>query len=711
MKKTSYFKAFFAFMALTLMTASVQATVTVDLYPALTDSITWNTASLTTEISGNVGSYQHYYKFKVVGDTLFQYGPTASYNVNTLQRVLTNLPANKTIQVYSVVIDQGDTTVSNNMISFTTKPLPHAAWIGNPSIVSSPSQTVVTVPYNLSVPTKLFVRYGSYTYSSDTAVKSGTGTAQLLITNPNVPGTTYAGNVLRAKPVTAGIVADTFITIDSFTVPVWTNPDVANNLVFTAVTQDSFKFTASITKGNSATATVVVRDLDSNGVVVATRTPIVIHNDTSITWTRTGIPATSYGERVIVTTSGGSDSTTGYKTTTQIPAPQVIGFDTINGTKNSTDITVTVKTNGKPAWVNSNATVKLKWFDKNGVATTTAAQSTPGSQTAATLTFSGLTNLKMNPTQNTAMVYIQNLAGLVDSQQINFVLKAPLAAVPIDNGFYVDAINAFSIRVTHVNAGPSTLPFKLKMFINVQGSGHVDTFSLRINQTGTTDYLQKDTVGNLTGGVNYQVRLATENSDGVLAVTAAQPVQTISAANQTFFLSNMYTATQSTVTYKVTGCGNGKLTYVDIQAFLPGSFTNPVYSQSLGYQGTGNFTLSGTITGLDACTAYVVRALIHDGSYGGELTDEANVTTRCTTTTGINEVGLVWLDLFPNPAVEHITLLASEPLKLVSIFTLDGRQVFSENFSGVRAEINVAAFDSGTYIVRGTGFEKTFIKQ
>ena len=698
-------------MALTLMTASVQATVTVDLYPALTDSVSWNTASLTTDISGNVGSYQHYYQFQVVGDTLVQYGPTASYNVNTLQRVLYNLPANKTINVYSVVIDQGDTTMSN-MISFTTKALPHAAWLGNPSIITSPSQTVVTVPYNLSVPTKLFVRYGSYTYSSDTAVQTGTGTAQLLITNPNVPGTTYAGNVLRAKPVTTGVVVDTFITLNSFTVPIWTNPDVANNLVFTAVTQDSFKFTASITKGNSATATVTVRDLDSNGIVVATRTPIIIHNDTSITWTRTGIPATGYGERVVVTTSGGSDSTTGYKTTAQIITPQIIGFDTVNATKNSTDITVTVKTNGKPAWATSDATVKLKWFDKNGVATTTAAQSTPGSSIAATLTFTGLTNLKMNPTQNTAMVYIQNLAGLVDSQQINFVLKAPLAAVPIDNGWYVDAINAYSIRVTHVNAGPSTLPFKLKMFINAQGSGHVDTFTSRVNQTGYTDFLEWDTLGNLTGGTNYQVRLGTENVDGVLAISASQPVQTIAAANQTFFLSNAYTATQSTVTYKVTGCGNGKPTYVDIQAFLPGSFTNPVYSQPLGYQGTGNFTLSGTITGLDACTAYVVRALIHDGSYGGELTDEANVTTSCTTTTGINEVGLVWLDLFPNPTTERITLLASEALDTVSIYSLDGKQVFLGNFTGIRAEINVAAFAPGTYVVRGNRFDSlTFIKQ
>lgn len=418
-------------MALTLMTASVQATVTVDLYPALADSVSWNTASLTTDISGNVGSYQHYYQFQVVGDTLVQYEPTASYNVNTLQRVLHNLPANKTIQVYSVVIDQGDTTVSN-MITFTTKQLPHAAWLGNVSIITSPSQTVVTVPYNLSVPTKLFVRYGSYTYSSDTVVQTGTGTAQLLITNPNVPGTTYSGNVLRAKPITAGVVADTFITLNSFLVPIWTNPDVANNLVFSAVMQDSFKFTATITKGNSATATVTVRDLDSNGTVVVTRTPIIIHNDTSITWTRTGIPATSYGERVVVSTSGGSDSTTGYKTTAQIIAPQVVGFDTVNATKNSSDITVTVKTNGKSAWPTSDAVVKLKWFDKNGVATTTAGQSTPGSPTAATLTFTGLSNLKMNPTQNTAMVYIQNLAGLVDSQQINFVLKAPLPAVPIE---------------------------------------------------------------------------------------------------------------------------------------------------------------------------------------------------------------------------------------------------------------------------------------
>ncbi len=345
---------------------------------------------------------------------------------------------------------------------------------------------------------------------------------------------------------------------------------------------------------------------------------------------------------------------------------------------------------------------------------TLPAQQLTGDPAAVTLTFSGLSNLKANPNSNTATIYIQNGAGLIDSLVFTFKLRAPQSAVAIDNGFYVDAANAFQIRVWHVNAGPSTLPYDVLALVNVVGAGNVDTVTLRPNQTGYTNFLQWDTIGNRVGNTAYQIRLATRNSDGVLKVTTAQTVTTVPAANPSFFISNSISAGATTVNYRFMGCANGTPSYARVQ--LIEKWDMYVVAQvDLGYLGTGNFDVSDGFSGLSACTDYQLKVILHDGQLGNQQTQEKDFTTSCTTGIG-NDIAIIKLHMFPNPVSNMLTIVAPanapDGLGECAIFSISGAQVAEYDFSN-QAEVHISCGDlpTGMYILKGKNFTQRFVKQ
>lgn len=698
----------FAITALSPNTATAAPTVT--LYAPVPGSVTWDQGTVTAEVSNYQGNdYEMYLTYQPAGDTMHQTAQ-ATYTFDWPQVTLTGLPANKVITVRAVVID-GTDTIASNAITFTTLPPPHKAYIANVSTLTSPEEGMVTFAYNVSVPTIFFVRYDNYMYVSDTftVTTAGSGTGAVHLTNPYAPGASYAGNWLRGRSI-SGIVSDSTVTLGTITVPSYTQPDVVNNLItFTNVTQDSFKFSASVDLGNASTGVITVRDLDSNGVVLNTRPLILISSDTAVTLTRACSPYTVYGERIIVTTNGGSDSVTAFKRTAQIFPPDVISVDTVNADATATDLTVVVKTNGKATWSTSDATVKVKYKDKNNVTVTMLAQAVAGDPNATTLTFTGLNNLKLNPNSNTATVVIENGAGLSDSIVYTFKLRAPQPAVPIDNGFYVDAGNAFQIRVWHVNAGPSVLPYDVIALINVVGSGSVDTFTIRANQTGFTNFLQWDTIGNRTGNTAYQVRLGTRNSDGVLNITTSQTVTTVPAAPPSFFISNSINPSATNVSYRFIGCANGTPSYARVEV-LDKYDLNVIAQVDLGYLGTGNFDKSSSFNGLPTCTEHFIKVILHDGQLGNQVTQEKDFKTDCTT--GVNDIALIKLQLFPNPVSDMLNITAPTEIGECQLFSIEGALVASYDLSNqTQAQISCADLPTGMYILKGNGFAQRFVKQ
>jgi hypothetical protein len=60
------------------------------------------------------------------------------------------------------------------------------------------------------------------------------------------------------------------------------------------------------------------------------------------------------------------------------------------------------------------------------------------------------------------------------------------------------------------------------------------------------------------------------------------------------------------------------------------------------------------------------------------------------------------LKVWPNPAKDMLFLSSTAPLQSFRIISIDGRTVFEKEQSGLRAELNTAAWDSGVYIAEIT---------
>jgi hypothetical protein len=784
------------------------------LLPALSDSISWNSASLQVTVSGYTsGSFTAYYLYQIQGDTV-QMTSSHPHTISVVKERIYGLPPATQVTVWRVLTNGGvsDTT---NSVTFTTKPVPHTAYITNISYVSTPSQTLGIFSFNTSVPTQVNVNYGGYTYFSNTVTVNGTGTDTVYMTSPNVPNTLYSGNLIFANPVNNyGIVADTFYIFPDYTVPVWTTPSVSlitfsnvvqdsfnfsvhatlgNNtsasvrakdldsngavvgthpsvtifsdtviqwtrisaaatndgeqvtistpfrrdsvtgyqrttawtssaismITFSNVTQDSDHYTFSVTKGNTATAAVVVKDLDSNGAVFYTHPTVTITTDSAFTGTRFGFPNMNYGQRVIVTTLAGKDSLTAYQRLLQVPGLNAISIDTINARFSTTDLKVVVKTNGKPTWTNSNARVWIVWLDKNGGVHTSASQYTNGSQNSVTLTFTGLTNLALNTgtLANRATLYIQNLAGLMDSLVQNYDVAPPAPVVPISPGWQLEAASSFALDVYSINAGPSAYPYQLYAIVNQTGSGVIDTLLLLSNLVGYTTLNQRDTIWNRLAFTSYDVKLATVNVNNIWWVTpTTNTQQTTPAFPPTFYIENGAMITDTTIDFTVMGCGNGTMTYVGIDIY---SAAHPTVSQlhfELGNQGNAYFSVPASITGLIPCTDYVIRAVAHDAYGGNQIPADPSTfpfTTMCISTTGIIEtISDQTLKAFPNPAVDHIDLVTDQvSLGHISITAVDGRELYVTDNTEQKTEISISEFPAGIYFLHCTGKTVKIVKQ
>ena len=69
---------------------------------------------------------------------------------------------------------------------------------------------------------------------------------------------------------------------------------------------------------------------------------------------------------------------------------------------------------------------------------------------------------------------------------------------------------------------------------------------------------------------------------------------------------------------------------------------------------------------------------------------------------GIDEQSNLSVTLYPNPAKFKLNIEASEPIKMLEIYTIDGALVSKQDYSSDKIMINVDTFASGTYMIRLT---------
>ena len=102
-----------------------------------------------------------------------------------------------------------------------------------------------------------------------------------------------------------------------------------------------------------------------------------------------------------------------------------------------------------------------------------------------------------------------------------------------------------------------------------------------------------------------------------------------------------------------------------------------------------NWTLNGQVVSEEESFSFVV-------------TEERNYVAHLQHVEGIDEQSNLSVTLYPNPVKFRLNIEASEPIKMLEIFTSDGALVSKQDYSSDKIMVNVDTFASGTYMIRLT---------
>ena len=79
---------------------------------------------------------------------------------------------------------------------------------------------------------------------------------------------------------------------------------------------------------------------------------------------------------------------------------------------------------------------------------------------------------------------------------------------------------------------------------------------------------------------------------------------------------------------------------------------------------------------------------------------------------GVATINASGLSMYPNPALDHITIVAHFPINNVAITNLLGQTVYTHNYNTEQVQVSVANLPNGLYIVKINGSEvRKFVKQ
>ena len=102
-----------------------------------------------------------------------------------------------------------------------------------------------------------------------------------------------------------------------------------------------------------------------------------------------------------------------------------------------------------------------------------------------------------------------------------------------------------------------------------------------------------------------------------------------------------------------------------------------------------NWTLNGQVVSEEESFSFVV-------------TEAREYVAHLEYVEGIDEQSNLSVTLYPNPAKFRLTIEASETIKKLEIYTIDGALVSKQDYSSDKIVINVDTFASGTYMIRLT---------
>jgi len=166
-----------------------------------------------------------------------------------------------------------------------------------------------------------------------------------------------------------------------------------------------------------------------------------------------------------------------------------------------------------------------------------------------------------------------------------------------------------------------------------------------------------------------------------------------------FYYLNMRTG----INYGLTSLQAGSVTYLPIDANSAPIINSGQAIPSSAINGGNNFTLntSDATAFQDGDTIMVVCEFAAVNTNPGDDSNLANnfgsfiLDNAVASTNNINAINM---SAYPNPATSELNIKASEEVKSVDVFSLDGKKVLSANGS----KLNVSNLENGAYLYRVT---------
>ena len=114
------------------------------------------------------------------------------------------------------------------------------------------------------------------------------------------------------------------------------------------------------------------------------------------------------------------------------------------------------------------------------------------------------------------------------------------------------------------------------------------------------------------------------------------------------------------------------------------------------------------INGLEEDTDYCLAAICFNKYEEMGSVKVAEFTTKGV---GLAELENDAFKVYPNPATEYVKVTSERNIEMLSVFSIDGKMVYSQNVNQQEAVIDLDGFNKGTYIVRIVSGGEVFVRR
>lgn len=542
MKKAIFAVIATALFSLSVLTTSAQSGIFGILNSVVVpDSVNYNSVGTSTDIYYLGGTFNDAIGYLLPGDTAPHLVDTTSQNYTPVSKRVYNLPANTPIRIWHLLWMSGDSVAFHtDTVSVTTALAPQQTQLTFTRVgVGIIADTVFFHYSMISQTSYVFAKYGNLQYYTDTVYLTGTGDTFVLVTSPNVSGTTYSGNELVSISTTPGINPK-IVPFGSFTVPSIVHPTVGTITLGTE-TQTSVQWSAHLVKGNLANAQASATVYNSVNQIVF-QTSFTFSSDTNIVVMPTNLPANSnFSLHVLDWNSAGLDSAIKAGSTLAYPLPTIGPWHEHDSTLTSAHIMVTGTAHG------DTASMWVSYFDKNNI-----YQVLPSQMVVATMSDDFyLTNIKYGPNTTHGFIHMQNTTG-VDSS--SFSLQAENYIPVAVTSLTAPVVSYDSIKLTTVlTAGNALKDTAVFTMWDATGTNLLYTFpQILVSANGPISVVKHNMAQDSAHlfKVSITDTLHTTVYDSIL-------VTTLQVANGTLTFADSTSATLNSTKIKVIGNTNG----------------------------------------------------------------------------------------------------------------------------------------------------------